>query len=132
MQWRAIGNAGESYPNWVRDLRGKSGAYAIRVRHLIFKTTTVVYVGESHTGNLYKTLTRHFARWNRGKKWWVGAYRPQQSDPGHTYDRGDCEVMVFVGTKAEAVAKQAKWIAELKPRDNLVDGNGQELEEAPF
>ena len=130
MEWRPIGNAGEPYPKWVRELRKASGAYAIRRRGLLF--TTVLYVGESHTGALYKTLTRHFARWNRGKKWWRGAYRPAQSDPGHTYNRGDVEVAIFVGTKAEALAKQAEWIDELQPRDNLVDGDGRELEEAPF
>lgn len=130
MQWRPIGKPGEPYPKWVRELKGKSGAYAIR--HVGWFSNTVVYVGESHSGNLYKTLTRHFARWNRGKKWWIGAYRPQQSDPGHTYDRGDCEVAIFVGNKEAALKKQAAWIQTLKPRDNLVDGGGQELEEAPF
>lgn len=125
--WRAIGGSGEPYPAWLRALDGKSGAYAIRTRGLIF--TTVVYVGESHSGNLYKTLTRHFQSWRRGKKWWVGQFAPEQTDPGHTYDRGQCEVRVQTCTSSRAVALQNKWIRELKPRDNHT---GIELEEAPF
>lgn len=54
MRWRAIGKDGEDYPAWLRAAARKSGVYAIRTRGLLF--TTVVYVGESHTGNLYKTL----------------------------------------------------------------------------
>jgi hypothetical protein len=130
MQWRPIGSAGEPYPKWVRELVKKSGAYAIRRNGLLF--STVLYVGESHTGNLYKTLTRHFSRWNRGKKWWRGAFRPAQSDPGHTYDRGAVEVAARVCSPAEALKQQAAWISSLKPRDNLVAGDGSELEEAPF
>lgn len=120
MNWRDVGKKGERFPKWMRDLDGKHGAYAIRTRGFIF--STVVYVGESHTGNLYKTVTRHLQVWS-------GQYAPAQTDPGHTYARGDCEVAVEVTKSgAKALALQAEWIRKLKPRDNvaLVD------EEAPF
>lgn len=134
--WRSIGSQGQAYPAWLRALDGKSGAYAIRTNGLIF--STVVYVGESHSGNLYKTLTRHFQVWTRQKRppqtvadWWAKArvYSAEQTDPGHTYDRSACDVRVQTCASSRAVALQDKWIRELKPRDNepLL-----ELEEAPF
>jgi excinuclease UvrABC nuclease subunit len=127
-EWRSIGERGAAYPAFIRALDGKSGVYAIRRAGLLF--TTVLYVGESHTGNLYKTLTRHFQSWHRGpKRWFVGQYAPAQTDPGHTYER-EPAVEVRVQVSRRAVALQTKWIRELKPRDNraLVD----ELEPAPF
>ncbi len=137
MQWRSIGKPGEPYPAFVRELRGKMGVYAIRRAGLIF--TTVVYVGESHTakGGLYKTITRHFQSWSRTEKgrkkakWYRAPNAPEQSDPGHTYDRGTSEIAVHVcRTKDEAIAMQAKWIESLRPRDNLA--GTEALEEAPF
>ena len=56
--YRPIGDSGEPYPAWVRELRGKSGAYVIKAVGLF--GSTIVYVGESHTGRLYETMTRHF------------------------------------------------------------------------
>lgn len=127
MNWRKIGAAGEPWPQWVRELKGKSGAYAIRRVGWVF--TTVVYVGESHSGGLYKTLTRHFQSWSRGKKFWQGQYAPEQTDPGHTYPRSDeYEVAVKTSGKNEAIELQAKWIDQLKPRDNV----SAPLEEVPF
>lgn len=140
MRWRPIGStAGEPYPAWVRALKGKSGVYAIRHVGL---ATRVLYVGESHTGNLYGTLTRHFQRWSRWKKppktvadWWIKTRAwldgPEvQTDPGHAYERtASIEVAVKVATAARAVALQSEWIRSLKPRDNvaLVDEDA-----APF
>ena len=51
--YRPVGSSGDAYPQWVRDLKGKSGAYVIRERG------ETVYVGSS-VGRLYDTLTRHF------------------------------------------------------------------------
>ncbi len=126
MNWRSIGKPGEPYPDWLRALRGKSGVYAIRVKGWF--SPTVVYVGESHSGNLVKTLTRHFQRWGRGKAFWRGQYAPEQTDPGHTYQRGDCEVAIEATPRARALALQSRWIRTLKPRDNVAE----KLEDAPF
>lgn len=128
MNWRPIGASG-AYPPWLRALREAHGVYAIRERGWL--STTVVYVGESHTGTLYKTLTRHFQSWRRGKSWWRGQFAPAQTDPGHTYRRSDAlDVAVQVArTPAVALRLQATWIKRLKPRDNRA---GVELEDAPF
>jgi hypothetical protein len=52
--WRAVGASG-AYPQWVRDLKHKSGVYLIRDAD----TRELLYVGSS-SGRLYDTLTRHF------------------------------------------------------------------------
>jgi hypothetical protein len=59
LSYRPIGGSGERYPDWLRALRGKSGVYIIRERQRD-GSNPVVYVGESHAGRLYQTLTRHF------------------------------------------------------------------------
>jgi hypothetical protein len=70
LSYRPIGASGR-YPDWVRALRGKSGVYLIRERQRD-GTNPVVYIGESHAGRLYQTLTRHFQTWRRHKKFWSG------------------------------------------------------------
>lgn len=118
LTWHKLGSAGASYPAAVRNLQRVSGVYAIR--HVGWFSSSVVYVGESHSNNLYKTLVRHFQQWNRGKSWWAGQFAPAQTDPGHTYDRAAHEVAFKVATPARAVALQAAWIDALAPRDNVI------------
>jgi hypothetical protein len=123
LAYRPIGRAGEPYPDWVRALKGKSGVYVIRERG------EVVYVGESHAGRLYNTVTRHFQTWRRWKGFWKGQYA-EGHDPGLTYDRAKVEVAVRLTTAAEALDEEARLIARLRPRDNLL---GQpELDDVPF
>lgn len=136
MEWRPIGESG-AYPEWLRKLRTSRGVYAIRKRGWIF--TEVLYVGESHKGTLYKTLTRHFQQWRRGGKsrkklpFYVGQYSPSQTDPGHTYARAsDIEVAIQTTKTSEAALRlQAAWIGKLKPRDNRA-GVAPVEEEVPF
>mgnify|MGYP001608255832 CR=1 FL=1 len=76
---------------------------------------------QSSTGRLYQTLTRHFQTWRRAKKFWTGQYTGSQShDPGLTYDRDRVTVAVRVVPAARALAEEARLIARLRPRDNLV------------
>jgi len=91
------------YPAWLRALRGKSGVYVIRSAN----NKQVLYVGESHTGNLYETLTRHFQSWS-GRT------------AGVTYGRGSVLVAVKVTTAGRAVDTQNRLICELSPRDNTL------------
>jgi hypothetical protein len=134
LSYRPIGRSGESYPAWVRALRGKSGVYIIRERQRD-GSSPVVYVGESHASRLYQTLTRHFQAWRRAKKFWAGQYTGSQShDPGLTYDRARCTVAVRVLPAERAVEEEARLIARLRPRDNLI-GQPDELdadEAVPF
>lgn len=125
LTFRPVGARGEDYPDWVRNLRGKSGVYVIRDR----ASHEVLYVGESHTGRLHATLTRHFQAWRRFKGFWSGQYA-EGHDPGLTYPRDRVEVAVRITSAARAVDEEARFITRLQPRDNLV---GQPAEDVvPF
>jgi len=125
LSYRSVGAPGEPYPEWVRELKGSSGVYVIRD-----PAGEILYVGESHTGRLYETLTRHLQRWTRWKSWWRDQFS-QNHDPGTTYDRERVEVAVRVTSPNRALDEEAALIRKLKPRDNLL-GQADELEPAPF
>lgn len=118
--YRPIGDSGQAYPAWVRALRGKSGAYVIKAVGMF--SSTIVYVGESHSGCLYETMTRHFQAWSRQKGFWAGLFVQSDNDPGTTYDRAACEVAVRISSAGRAVELQAELIRKLKPRDNVLSG----------
>jgi len=120
LSYLSIGRSGERYPDWLRALRGKSGVYIIREQQRD-GSNPVVYIGESHADRLYHTLTRHFQTWRRHKKFWSGQYTGSQShDPGLTYQRARCTVAVRVLPADRALREEARLIARLRPRDNLV------------
>jgi hypothetical protein len=133
LKYRPIGSTGEPYPDWVRELDGKSGVYIIREIQRD-GTHVTVYVGESHAGRLYQTLTRHFQTWRRAKKFWAGQYGGSLShDPGLTYARDRVTVAVRVLSADRAIAEEARLIARLRPRDNLLGQPDDGLDEAvPF
>ncbi len=120
--YRPVGAAGEPYPEWVRALRGKSGVYIIRDK----ASGETLYVGESHTGKLHETLTRHFQKWRRWKGFWRGQFG-EGHDPGLSYERDSVEAAVRFVSARRAVDEEARLIQRLSPRDNI---RGQE--EAPF
>ena len=124
MKYRPVGSEG-AYPAWLRELRGKSGVYLIK------EGRTLVYVGESHTGRLYQTITRHFQGWRRKKSWWEGLFTSGH-DPGLTYDRAACSVAVEVMAPSEAVEAECEWIAAHVPRDNLLCAARSKAEDVPF
>ena len=133
LKYRPVGASGEPYPDWVRELDGKSGVYIIREIQ-DDGTPVTVYVGESHAGRLYQTLTRHFQTWRRAKKFWAGQYSGTLShDPGLTYDRDGVTVAVRVLSADRAIAEEGRLIARLRPRDNLLGQPDDDLDEAvPF
>lgn len=121
--YRKLGERGARYPEWVRELKGKSGVYVIR------EGGEVVYVGQSSAGKLYETLTRHFAAWRRWKGFWRHQYT-EGHDPGLTYERSKVEVAVRVLPPDRAVDEEARLIRRLQPRDNVL---GQpETDVVPF
>ena len=62
LRWQSpVAVEGRGLADWLRDLRGGlNGVYLIRDA----RTREMLYVGESHTGRLYETLTRHLYSWN--------------------------------------------------------------------
>lgn len=124
--YRSVGSAGERYPSWVRALRGVSGVYVIRDR----ASGEPLYVGESHAGKLYDTLTRHLQRWTRWKSYWRERYEGENPhDPGVTYERESVEVAARVLSPERAIDEEARLIRTLKPRDNV---NRVAVEDVPF
>jgi hypothetical protein len=95
---------------WLNELRNNSGAYVIRQRAGFFTGPRCLYVGESHTGNLSKTIKRHFYPW-----------RDDPERKHHTYDRQRVEIAVRVTPPNSAVGAQNNLIVRLNPEDN---GNG--------
>jgi len=102
---------GGYHPDLVK-LRGReaSGVYAI------LNEREVLYVGESHTGRLYDTITRHFRRW-----------RPQRDPQGRrfggtVYSRDEVSIVYAVTPPEHAQDAQYAEIQRLGPRDNDVDG----------
>jgi len=86
---------------------GASGVYVIKGPGMWIDE--VLYVGESHTGNLRKTLTRHFQRW-KGKT------------AGPTYGRRKVRVAVLqMKNRGKVVAVQNALIKRFSPRDNTAE-----------
>lgn len=92
--------------------RHASGVYAIIDK----RSRQALYVGESHTGRLYDTITRHFRAWK------------PRNDPqgrrfgGTTYDRNTVLVEYRLTADAAAMDTQFAEIQRLRPRDNVMDG----------
>lgn len=116
--YRPVGDPGDPYPDWIQDIRDKSGVYVIRERDAD-GDPIVVYVGQSSTGRLYETLTRHLQQWRRYKTFWKDQYG-EGHDPGLTYDRAAVDVAVKITPASRALDEEARLIRKLKPRDNLL------------
>lgn len=129
LSYRPIGERGDPYPQWVRDLKGASGVYVIREVDKDGEAE-IVYVGSS-SGRLYDTLTRHFQTWRRWKGFWKGQYG-EGHDPGLTYPRGRVEVAVRLTSPSESLDEEMRMIRRLKPRDNLIGQPAEQEDAVPF
>jgi excinuclease UvrABC nuclease subunit len=106
MKFQAIKNGGRFEP-WVNETKGKSGVYIIKENTIVGHVFgTVLYVGESHTGKLYSTMTRHFQRW-------------KGETAGPVYNPENVVVQVILTEAADALEMQNDAIANLLPRDNV-------------
>lgn len=110
------GNRRAVYHAMLAKLRGvqASGVYIITSR----TRSRVLYVGESHSGRLYDTITRHFRAWKR------------RNDPngrrygGTTYDRLQVCVHYVITRPEDAAGLQYAAIQAFNPPDNQVTGTG--------
>jgi len=119
LTYRPVGTSGERYPAWIRALDGKSGVYVIKEVQRD-GSEEIVYVGESHTGRLYDTLTRHLQTWKRHKRFWRDQFGGQGHDPGLTYQRHRVKVAARVMSPERAMSEETRLIRRLRPRDNLL------------
>ena len=101
-----------------------SGIYAI----LNTSTGAALYIGESHTGRLYDTITRHFRRWKLDPS--QDTYGRRRG--GTTYERRDVSVMIYLCDPTIATDEQYKLIRALKPRDNSLDCHTCDGSDVPF
>lgn len=103
------------YAKKLAELRGRavSGIYAIADK----KTKRVLYVGESHTQNLYDTITRHFRKWERPR---TLKYAGGRTRGGKAFDRRDVLICWTITPAAKAQALQYAEIQRLKPPENEV------------
>ena len=130
LAWHWIGEEGDPWPEWLRAFKSSCGVYAIK------SSGKVVYVGSSKK-RLYDTVTRHFQQWKRTPRGRRAAQynfhrmHDTDHDPGMTYQRGRCQIAVYTVACGDQLEEEAKLIARLKPRDNLV-ANPDGLEDAPF
>jgi len=116
-RWRSPLGPDGRFADWMREAIGKSGVYLIRDAG----TREVVYIGESHTGRLFKTLTRHLWNWNG-----------QGSGPNYSQRRVEVCFETFSDGR-EAIEEQFRLIRKLKPRDNVQDGRSLiPLDDVPF
>jgi hypothetical protein len=84
---------------------------------------------ETCAGNRASAPRPHF-HWRRAKRFWTGQYTGSQShDPGLTYDRASVTVAVRTLPADRALNEEARLIARLRPRDNLV-GQPEDFEPA--
>ena len=113
--YRPVGEFGEPYPNWMRDLRDARGVYVI----IDLETGEPLWVGESDY-DLRKTITRHFQAWDRESR---SAQTPHyEYERAGVYDR--TEVLVSVGiaddstSESEIIDREGDLICALQPADN--------------
>jgi excinuclease UvrABC nuclease subunit len=93
---------GRSYADWIGQYRDKSGVYLIRAKD----GGEILYIGESHSDTLTRTLTRHFNKWTG-------------PTAGPTYARSKVEVAVIKTRKERALEYQNALIEEHRPKDNI-------------
>lgn len=107
-----IDEDGEYVPRMVALRRAQaSGIYAI----IDERSMDVLYVGESHSGRLFETLTRHFRSWSIA----TGFDRQGRRAGGTQYDRERVLVATSVTHDDEAQDAQVRAIARLDPEDNV-------------
>jgi hypothetical protein len=91
------------FAKWLNELRNLSGAYVIRKKG----SHEILYVGESHTGHMAKTIKRHFYKWD---------------DDGNrkhfTVSPSSVEIAVRLTPPNAAVGTQNNLIRRLNPSQN--------------
>jgi hypothetical protein len=102
LKYRAPYLDGET-AEWVSKIGNRSGVYIIRDK----RSKKVLYVGESHTGRLRKTMLRHFQFWSGFTS-------------GKTYSKESVEVAIRYTPPPSAVSCQDNFICKLNARDNEI------------
>lgn len=109
-------DGGLYYADRLENLRGRyaSGVYAF----FDARTRECLYIGESHSGRLFDTITRHFRAWK------INFARDAQGRRygGRTYNREKIRMDFIETDERDAADTQYAEIQRLQPRDNVIDG----------
>ncbi len=106
-------------PRYVRALVALQGRKVSGVYGILSGSGKWLYVGESHTGRLYDTITRHFRSWKRNPKTdSLGRRRG-----GTEYDRHQVRIVWIETAPDEAEALQYAVMNLYKPTDNEQHGH---------
>jgi len=113
-RYRKVGDFGEPYPDWMRDLRDERGVYVIRY----IDSAEPAWVGHSTT-DLRKTITRHFQAWARESR---SQYANYDYPRAGTYERSEMEVAVAIADddtpNADIYEVETVLVCDLQPVDN--------------
>lgn len=112
LEYRDVLYGPRVFARWLNNLRNQSGAYVIRKK----SNHEILYIGESHTGNLSKTIKRHFWKW-----------KDEEGRKHFTCNPSNIEVAVRLTPPPAAVGAQNNLIRRLQPEKNV-----QGIEEAAF
>lgn len=121
------GDGDKARPVYAPELSALDGLDVSGVYVILSARGEVLYVGESHTGRLYGTITRHFRKWSpsRGSR-----YANGRASGGVSYDRLACLVAWRECSPEQCAAFQWAEIVRLQPRDNEVAATPPEVREA--
>lgn len=126
-RYREVGEFGDPYAPWMRDLRGERGVYVIRY----IDGGEIAWVGHS-TSDLRKTITRHFQAWGRESRSEHANYDYPRAG---TYERDEMEVAVAVADDAtpndDVYAAETLLVCDLQPVDNTQKAEWCGREEEP-
>lgn len=103
---------GGSFAEWLDMAKGASGVYVFRNAW----SKRVQYVGESHSGRLYKTITRHFWEWT-----------DDTSRPHYVVGVSPVELAIVVMPAGRAVNEQNELIYRLRPKHNRTNPIANEV-----
>jgi len=91
----------------LRPATNRAGVYLIKEHSSSNRAGVIVYVGMS-TSNLYKTITRHFQKWDD----------PQQVRVTYSQDSNLYSIRVIFTTEKQAPRLEEALREHYKPRDN--------------
>jgi len=121
-----VEGSSEKRPVYAPELAALNGLEASGVYVILSRSGRVLYVGESHTGRLYGTITRHFRKWSPSRG---AAYANGRRFGGVPYDREKCFVAWEVCEPEQCAAFQWAEIVRLSPADNSVPATPAEVRE---
>lgn len=115
-----------AWSRYAAELAALRGVNVSGVYCIMDEQRRALYVGESHTGRLYDTITRHFRQWK------IDPSNDAQGRRrgGTTYDRSKVLIAYTLTLPGDAAALQYAEILRLRPRDNAIECSSEACADA--